>query len=368
LTKIIEKRLEKFKKKLSANKIDTFLVIGSENRFYLSGFNAQDTQIDESSGALLITHDRLIIATDSRYVEQAKIESPLFEVICYKKGLSKEIPSILGTLNTKNLGFESKRMSFFNVQEFKKNISQAGISVKMTPTDDLIEDLRIIKDASEIENTKAALNVGESAFKNIISKIKPGITERKIAWELEKGMRQLGADSCSFPIIAASGPNSALPHAIPGDRRLQAGEPILFDWGVKLEGYCSDTSRTIFLGKPDSTFKKVYSTVLNAQKKAIGAIGPGISSKAIDAIARDYIDSKGFKGKFGHGLGHGTGLAIHEKPRLSQLVDIILEPGMIFTVEPGIYLPGWGGVRIENQVVVRENGVEVLNDLEVDLH
>ena len=178
---------------------------------------------------------------------------------------------------------------------------------------------------------------------------------------MEKGMREAGADALSFPTIVAAGTNSALPHAIPGDRVINNGEPILFDWGARLNGYCSDISRTVVLGKPDSTFEKVFQTVLDAQRLATDAIKPGISSKAVDKVARDHIETKGFGGKFGHGLGHGTGLAIHESPRLSPLKDIVLEPGMVSTVEPGVYLPDWGGVRLENMIVVRNNGAEVLN-------
>jgi Xaa-Pro aminopeptidase len=166
----------------------------------------------------------------------------------------------------------------------------------------------------------------------------------------------------------ATGTNSALPHAIPGSRKIKTGEPVLFDWGVKYNGYCSDISRTVVIGKPDSTFKKVFQTVLDAQRLAIDAVKPGISSKRVDEIARNYINAKGFKGKFGHGLGHGTGLAIHESPRLSPIKDIPLKPGMVSTIEPGIYLPDWGGVRLENMIVVRDESAEVLNQLDPANH
>ncbi|MCP4370542.1 MAG: M24 family metallopeptidase, partial [Deltaproteobacteria bacterium] len=201
-------------------------------------------------------------------------------------------------------------------------------------------------------------------FNNIKSTIKPGMTERQLAWEMEKEIREAGAQALSFPTIAASGPNSALPHAIPSDRKIKAGEPILFDWGARLDSYCSDISRTVMIGAPDETFKKVFTTVLDAQQMATDAIKPGISSKAVDKIARDRIEKSGFKGKFGHGLGHGTGLAVHEHPRLSPLKKTTLETGMVFTVEPGIYIPNWGGIRLENMVVVRDDGVEVLNQID----
>jgi Xaa-Pro aminopeptidase len=190
------------------------------------------------------------------------------------------------------------------------------------------------------------------------------MTEKDIAWRMERIMRESGADGLSFPVIVASGPNAALPHAIPGERKIRASEPILFDWGVRLEGYCSDISRTVVIGTPDTTFENVFRAVLEAQQKAIDAVRDGISSKAVDKVARDHIDSRGFAGKFGHGLGHGTGLAIHELPRLSPVKDMPLKAGMVSTVEPGIYLPDWGGVRLENMIVVRDDGAEILNRLD----
>jgi Xaa-Pro aminopeptidase len=174
-------------------------------------------------------------------------------------------------------------------------------------------------------------------------------------------MRESGAESVAFPPIVASGPNAALPHAIPGDRPVGRGEPILFDWGARLNGYCSDISRTIVLGPPDDTFEKVYQVVQDAQSMAIEAMKPGVSTQTVDKIARDHITAKGFGDHFGHGLGHGVGLATHEKPNLSPIRPMNLEVGMVTTVEPGIYIPGWGGVRLENMVVVEPEGAVVLN-------
>ena len=174
-------------------------------------------------------------------------------------------------------------------------------------------------------------------------------------------MREAGAQGLSFPVIVASGPNSALPHAIPSDRKLKRGEPILIDWGARFHEYCSDTTRTFVMGQPDDRFNKVFTTVVEARDMAIDAIKAGVSGTQVDKIARDHIDRNGFAGKFGHGLGHGTGLAVHESPRLSPIKDQRLDCGMIVTVEPGIYLPGWGGIRMENQVVVREGHAQVLN-------
>jgi Xaa-Pro aminopeptidase len=226
--------------------------------------------------------------------------------------------------------------------------------------------MRVIKSDKEVAYIKKALAIAEAAYKITIEILKPGISEKNLAWELEKNMRQLGAEGISFPPIVASGPNSALPHAIPGNRIIQKNEPVLFDWGAIRDGYCSDTSRTVVIGNPDDTFKTLYKILFDAQQMAICAIKAGESTKKIDGIARDHIAKAGFEKKFGHGLGHGVGLEIHESPRLSPMKDSILEKGMIVTVEPGIYLPDWGGIRLENMVLVTETGAEVLNTLSYD--
>ncbi len=340
------------------------MVLVDENRRYLSGFRGHDTQFDESAGALFISNSGLILATDSRYEEQAVKEAPLYEVICCKEGLFRQIPAILKSLGTKKLGFESVRISHLEYKKMATVIKSRNIKVKFVETENVVESLREIKNEEEIGSIKKALLIAESVFRGIQGYVRAGITEKEAAWKIEKGIREAGAESISFPTIVASGPNSALPHAIPSDRKFKKGEPILFDWGAKVDGYCSDISRTIVIGRPDELFRKVYKTVLDAQSLAIKAIKPGADSRSIDGVARSHIEKMGFKGRFGHSLGHGTGLSIHEQPRLSPLKNSILESQMVFTIEPGIYIPGWGGIRLENMVVVRKNKAEVLNKLD----
>jgi Xaa-Pro aminopeptidase len=259
------------------------------------------------------------------------------------------------------LAFESVRVSCLQLEKFKENINKQGLTVSLIPTENLVEDLRMIKEDEEIEAIRQSLAVSESVFEAIRDRISPGTTEKDLAWALEKDLREKGPESVAFPPIVASGPNAALPHAIPTDRPLAQGEPIVFDWGSRLRGYCSDISRTIVLGEPDTTFKTVYQVVRDAQAMATEAIKPGVSTQAVDKIARDYIASKGFGDNFGHGLGHGVGLATHERPHLSPVRPMNLEIGMVTTVEPGVYIPGWGGVRLENMVVVEQDGASVLN-------
>lgn len=366
---LIEDRIVKLRLEMLKQKIDTFLVLIEENRFYLSGFTGEDTQFDESAGALFITQDSLILATDSRYLIQAESEAVGYDVICYHKGLIKELPSILKQLKTKRLGVEGVRISYNQYLKLKRELDASPLSVEVIETQNMVEDNRLIKDESEISTIRKAVEVAESNFISFISWLKPGICETDAAWELEKKVRSAGAQSLSFSVISAFGKNSALPHAIPGTQTLKDNSPLLFDWGAKLNGYCSDMTRTVFLGKPDKQFNKIFTIVYDAQQKAIDAIKPGISSKKIDEIARNHIADKGYKEFFGHGLGHGVGLAVHEPPSISPLAekDITIKENMIFTIEPGIYLPDWGGIRLENMVVVNSNGAEILNKLETPI-
>ncbi|MFH0727447.1 MAG: aminopeptidase P family protein [Pseudomonadota bacterium] len=357
----IESRLSQFRKALSEKPYDTFLVLVGENRKYLSGFTGEDTGFDESAGVLLIAQEKAVLATDSRYDLQAKSEAPLFEVVQYKEGLSRELPGILQSLSSKAMGFESVRLTCLQFKAIEEQLRLAGLAIALVPDENLVENLRIRKEPAEITAIRKALAIAEDVFMAFVPSLTPGMLEKEVAWEMEKRLREAGAEALSFPTIVASGPNSALPHAIPGIRKIASGEPILFDWGVRMDGYCSDISRMAHIGKPDATYQKVYQTVLDAQRFATEAVKPGVSSKVVDAIARTHIENKGYKGKFGHGLGHGVGMAIHEAPRLSPLKDTQMEPGMVFTIEPGIYIAGWGGVRIENMAVVTETGVAVLN-------
>ena len=363
----IKQRINMFRALLASVDIDTLMVSTAENRRYLSGFTGEDTQCDESAGSLFISADHLVLATDPRFEIQAKSESRNYDIHCYREGLAKSLPVILGQLGTQRLGFESARITHKVLADLGEALTSQKMNIQMIPTENLVEQLREIKDEQEIQQTQSALRLAEEAFLKILGIIKPGMTEKEMAWLLEKEMREAGAEDVSFPCIVASGPNSALPHAIPGDRVWQGGEPLLFDWGARLHGYCSDISRTLVYGRRDLTFQKVYQTVVDAQKMAMDAIRDGVSSVAVDRVARSHIEKQGYAGKFGHGLGHGTGLAVHESPRLNPLKDSILKSGMIVTVEPGIYLADWGGVRIENQVVVRQDGAEVLNSLDVDV-
>jgi Xaa-Pro aminopeptidase len=354
-------RLSRLRARLQEKSFDTLLVLQGENRRYLSGFTGEDGQCDESAGALFITMEHQLLATDSRYETQARMESPDFEIYRYEESFASSLTKILKMLRTERLGFESVRLSYLQFQKFQEHLEKDAPGISIVPTENVIEELRMIKEPQEIEAIKESLALSESVFEMVVSSLCPGTTEKELAWAIEKGLREAGADSVSFPPIVASGPNAALPHAIPTDRPVGEGEPILFDWGARLKGYCSDVSRTKVLGSPDNTFTNAYQVVKDAQSMATEAMKPGMSTQAVDKIAREHIAAKGFKDCFGHALGHGVGLATHEAPRLSPVRPTTLREGMVTTVEPGIYIPGWGGVRLENMVIVAEDGAVILN-------
>ena len=362
MNSIVQKRITTIRQEIAEKELDALMVSVQENRYYLSGFSAEDTQFDETAGVLIISDRHLVLVTDSRYELQAQAEAAGFEIVCHKSGLEKELPEIAKSLGIHRLGFESVRLSHKNHSAYAGALNKQKSPVELVPTENMVETLRQIKSEDEIQRITKALRLAEQAFSQVLDTIRPGMSERQAAWALEKAMRETGAQGLSFPVIVASGPNSALPHAVPTDRMLGRGEPILFDWGARLDEYCSDTTRTVVMGEPDDCFKKVFDTVVTARDMAIVAIKAGASGTQVDKIARDHIDHSGYAGKFGHSLGHGTGLAVHEGPRLSPIKDDRLEAGMVVTVEPGVYLPEWGGIRMENQVVVRQDGAQVLND------
>ncbi|RLB43424.1 MAG: aminopeptidase P family protein [Deltaproteobacteria bacterium] len=360
----IEARIDKLLEKLDGRKVDAAWIVQPENRRYLSGFTAEDSQLTESSGSLIIGGQYRLLLTDTRYAEQAKNEASSFDIVTVKGDLTSEFPKILSKIGCKSLGFEDSYLIWGTYVKLKENIKQQNISVELLPLNNLVEDMRKIKDAEEIDAIKASVRLITSIVKQMPHWLTPGMSEREVAWKIEDHSRRSGAEAMAFPPIVASGPNGALPHAVPTDKEILPGEPIVVDVGVKLNGYCSDTTRTLFVGKPDKFFLDIYKIVREAQIKALETIRPGVSTDLPDKKARAVISEAGYGDYFGHALGHGVGLATHEGPRLSPRDPEPLLPGMVVTVEPGIYIPGKGGVRLEEMVLVTDTGVEILtNDL-----
>ena len=345
---------------LRRRRLDALLVSQPENRRYLSGFTATDHSINESSGFLLIPKNgRPLLLTDSRYQLQAEREVVGFDVVIYQRGLQALLKTVLPKLGVKTLAFEanyclhSKYLALANLAK--------TLDISLTAFDGQIERLRLIKDAEELSAIKRSVALNEKVFQQIYPTIRPGHAEIDIALAREIAMRLLGAERPSFDTIVASGPNGALPHAVPSHRTLCPGEPIVIDMGLILAGYCSDMTRTIVLGTPDARTVDLFRLVRQAQKAGLAALRPGVSGRMVDAAARQVINGAGHGVHFGHALGHGVGLAVHEAPSLSFRNRAQLRPGMVVTVEPGIYLKGWGGIRLENMALVTEQGHELLN-------
>jgi Xaa-Pro aminopeptidase len=361
-----QQRLAGLRTKMRQSDMDAFLVLIDANRRYLSGYSAEDGQFDETAGALLITQEACLLATDSRYDLQARQEAPGFEVVCYRKSLYEALPQLIRQVAAQRVGFESARLTVKYHQDLAERLRKEAPSIVLVAAENQVESLRACKDPDEIAITRRAVACAESAFRDLCQWMRPGMTESAVAHKLEELMRRGGAEGPSFPIIVAAGPNSAKPHAVPGDRPINAGEPVLLDWGARVDGYCSDISRTVVFGNPGEQFITLYAIVREAQTAAVAALRSGARGQAVDALARRIIREAGFGDHFGHSLGHGTGLMIHEAPRLGPHSEDILETGMIVTVEPGIYLPDWGGIRLENQAVVAADGAEILNSLDLD--
>jgi Xaa-Pro aminopeptidase len=339
---------------------DTLWIIQPENRRYLSGFKAGDGQLTESSGSLLITRTASLLVTDSRYTTEAESESVDFEVVTFKKALVEGLPDFLTRLGTRRLGFEETHLTWGLHQELAGKLRKLTPPVRLVPLKGLVEELREVKDKDEVRAMEASSNLMSDILVEVFRKLKTGATEKRIAWQIEGLAREGGADSLAFPSIVASGPNSALPHAVPTDRRIREKEPITFDVGVKLDGYCCDMTRTIFIHGPALKLKKIYKAVRKAQLAGLAEVHPGVASTRPDSTAREIIRQAGFGDYFGHSLGHGVGLATHERPRIGPENPVKLKEGMVVTVEPGIYIPRLGGVRLEEMVVIEKSGARVL--------
>ncbi|MFC2004058.1 M24 family metallopeptidase [Chloroflexota bacterium] len=350
----ITNRLKKLRQSLVEKEIDAIFVSQPENRYYLSGF-------DGSSGYLLITPQDAVLATDFRYIEQAKTQAPDYQIFQIIGNMPDWFPRLVAGLNSSRLGFEAGDITFAMYRQLSDILNKAQFRLKLVPVDGLVESLRMIKEPEEIELITKAAEIADRALEYIEDRVRIGMAEREVAWEIEKFMRENGSQALPFEVIVASGPNSALPHAKPSQRQVSSGEPIVIDIGARFGGYSSDLSRTICLGTPDDTFKKVYDTVLGAQLAAIAIIKGGMSGDEADSLARTVIEQAGYGEAFGHGLGHGVGLVPHEQPRLGPNSTELLSSGMVFTIEPGIYLTGWGGVRIEDLLVMEGDKARVLS-------
>ena len=332
---------------LEEKKADAVLVSDGYNMRYLSGFRG-------ATGYLYISKKKQVLMTDSRYTTMAKEEAPDFEVqeLVTGQTYGQMVQALIAEEGAQHVAYEDAYMLVRTYQELQEDC-KGKIDIPLGESLDL---LRSVKADWELEYLAKAEAVGDQAFMHMLDVLKPGMTELEVAAELEYFMKTHGAENLSFETIVASGPNSAMPHAMPSNRKLEKGDFVTMDFGCLYQGYCSDMTRTVVMGKASDKQKEIYSVVLEAQLSALDALKGGVRGCDVDKVARDIIAKAGYGAYFGHGLGHSVGLFIHEEPRLSKLCEELILPNMIQTVEPGIYVPGFGGVRIEDMVVVTEDG------------
>ncbi|MCR4434253.1 MAG: aminopeptidase P family protein [Clostridiales bacterium] len=348
-TNIIENRLARFRAKLAEKGMDAALITKRESYIYLSGFTG-------TSAYLVITRDQAVLVTDFRYRQQASEQAPMYKIVQYQGSLLAELNAVIKDMNVHNVGFEDRHMTYSYYNECKNNLEIK----ELVPLGDMVESLRMVKDACEIESIKKAVKIADDAFTHILGFIKPGRTEMEVAAELEYFMKTKGASGASFETIVASGTRASMPHGVASGKKLEMGDVITLDFGALYEQYCSDMTRTVFLGDPGAKMKEIYGIVLEAQLEAEKGAKKGMTGKEIDSIARSIISDRGFGNQFGHGLGHGVGLEIHEEPRFSPSGKFVMENNMVVTVEPGIYIEGLGGVRIEDIIVISDDKPQIL--------
>ncbi len=352
----MEKRINKLKEKLKEKNIESFLVTKKENVRYLSRFTG-------TAGKLLITQNDSIFITDFRYLDQAEAQTDGCVIEEISSNFINGFAELLKRKNIKNLSFESQDLNFKMYQKLKENLDLDSLN----PEEDLVEELRMIKDQSEIEKIKKAVEIADQGFQFLLDFIKPGKSEKEVALELEFFMKRQGGEANAFDFIVASGKRGALPHGVASEKKIEIGDLVTIDFGTVFQGYHSDITRTLAVGQPADKLRDIYELVLTAQEKVIAEIKAGMKCFDADKIAREFIAEAGYKDNFGHGLGHGVGLEIHEAPRLSYTSEAYLKAGMVVTDEPGIYVSGLGGVRIEDDLLITESGCEVLNSAPKEL-
>ncbi len=343
-------RVSKLRAHMEQLGVDGMLITNAQNRRYLTGFTG-------TAGVVLVTKTQAKLLVDYRYVEQARQQAEGYEVELMPRvqSLPVEVSEHINAAGIAAVGFEQEHLSYSLYNQFQLH-SQA----ELVPTSGVIETFRMIKSAEEIRLIETAAEIADAAFTHILGYIRPGITELEVSNELEFVMRKHGATSSAYDTIVASGYRAALPHGVASKKQIERGEMITMDFGALYQGYRSDLTRTIAVGEPPEELKNIYAIVLASLERALAGIKPGISGRDADALARDYIAEKGYAAYAGQGLGHGVGLDIHEEPFMSARCDKIIQPGMLLTVEPGIYLPNTGGVRIEDDIIVTEDGNQVL--------
>ncbi len=349
-------RLSLLREHMQRKHLDGFLVTNRVDQYYLTGFDGED-------GGVLVLPRQVYLLTDGRFAEEARLHAPWARAMIRNQALATAVGTVVRRHRLSRLGLDPAHTSM----NMHTSLLKACRPTRLTPAARLLEEMRLIKDPLEVHLIERAIEVAQEAFRAVLRRIRVGMSERELAAELLHEMLRRGASDASFPIIVAEGPASSLPHARAGNRRIRVGSAVLIDWGATVEHYRSDLTRMVFIRKIPPRFRRMYQNVLAAQAAGIEAIRPGASFAHVDAQARRVLKLKGMDKAFSHSLGHGIGLDIHEAPRLSGKSKGVLKPGMVVTAEPGVYYPGVGGVRIEDDVLVTETGHRVLSHLPKDL-
>ncbi|MER1956561.1 MAG: Xaa-Pro peptidase family protein [Solibacillus sp.] len=342
-------KLAKLRQALIDNHVDAILITNEYNRRYMTGFTG-------TAGVAIVSQKDAVFITDFRYTEQAAEQVKDFRIEQHKGTIFEEVAKQVASMGVKTLAFEKDAMHYGTYEVYK-----SAVKADFVPLSGLIEKIRLIKSQEEINIIKVACEIADNAFTHILNFIKPGITELDVSNELEFFMRKQGATSSSFDIIVASGLRSALPHGVATKKIIETGDFVTLDFGAYYNGYISDITRTVAVGQPSEKLVEMYNAVLESQLLALEKVGPGMTGAEADAVSRDYLKSKGLGEAFGHSLGHGIGLEVHEGPGLNFRSEVVLEPNMTVTIEPGAYIPGVGGVRIEDDILITETGNEILN-------
>jgi len=357
MTPLAAARVERARAAMERAGLPALLITRIENVGWLTGFTG-------TNGFVLLTADRAVFATDSRYTQQAAQQCPGFEQTLLATSAAEEITEVLAKAGVPRIGFEAAHLTVDLHRKYREKLPAA---IELVPTTGLIDDLRMVKDPGEIALLEEACALTDRAFQHILLFLKPGAVERDIALELEWHIRRdLGAEN-AFDIIVASGPRSALPHGKASDRALRQGDLVTLDFGARVGGYCADITRTVVIGRATDEQKKVHGIVLDALARAIESIRPGAAGRDVDAVARTLIRDAGYGDYFGHGLGHSLGRTVHDGQAFSVRSEVTLAERMVVTVEPGIYIPEWGGVRVEDDVLVEAGGARVLTRSPRDL-
>ncbi len=343
-------RLDKLRAVLKEQNMDALIIESEVNRQYISNFSG-------SSGWAIVSLDQAKFVTDFRYIEQATKECTAFEIINNKRQALPTIKQALQDMKVARVGFEAEHTSYATFEAWKHTLD----NVELVATKGLVEKLRLYKEKAELAIMRQAAQLSDDAFAHVIKMIKPGIREIDVASELEYYLRKHGAKGSGFDIIVASGKRGALPHGRASEKVIEAGDMVTIDFGAHYKGYHSDMTRTFAVGEPDPKMKEIYEIVLKAELEGVNRVKVGMTGKEVDALTRDIIKEAGYGEYYGHAAGHGLGMDVHEAPAVSMLSETVLEPGMVITIEPGIYVEGLGGVRIEDDVVLTENGIEILN-------